>query len=323
MTIGLAMLATCFVFVCGANDGGALLALAVRHGEVSTFGVLGLLLAAIVTGPALFGLAVADTFTSRLVAADGVDGPRIVLGGVAVALLLVALLTWRGLPTSLTLAVLGGLAGVAAGLGAPPAWSTLGTVLAVAAVSPFVGAAIGYALGLVARRIPTSKSLPGAVRLAHVTAFAGQSLAYAANDGQKMFAVVGVAIAAMHGTRGTQAPPTFVLCGLALVFACGAVLSLRRMSRGATFDLMPPRPWHLVSAELASATAVLGSAGVGVPVSMTQSVAAGLVGAGASQGARRIRWQFALPVLAAWLITLPASLALGYLVGIVMSEVGP
>jgi PiT family inorganic phosphate transporter len=51
MGIDLATLATCFVFVCGANDGGALLALAVRHGEVSTFGVPGLLLAAIVTRP--------------------------------------------------------------------------------------------------------------------------------------------------------------------------------------------------------------------------------------------------------------------------------
>ncbi|GHJ49109.1 putative low-affinity inorganic phosphate transporter [Catellatospora sp. TT07R-123] len=320
MALVFAALATGFVFVCGANDGAALLSLALRR-EVPLAGVLAVLLTAIVVGPALFGLAVARTFTDRLVDARAVRGPLILLAGVAVALALVLLLTWRGVPTSLTLAVLGGLAGAGAGVGVPPVWSTLGLVLAVAAAAPLLGGLLGYLLGLAARRLPTSARLPGALRYAHVTAFAGQSLAYAANDGQKMFAVVGVALAAAHRARGMLAPSLPVLCGTALVFAAGAVLSLRRIARGATAGLLPPRPWHVVSAEVAAATAVLGSAGFGVPVSMTQSAAAGLVGAGASCGVRRVRWQFATPVMTAWLVTLPASLALGYAVGLVLREV--
>ncbi|NUT32734.1 MAG: inorganic phosphate transporter, partial [Hamadaea sp.] len=80
--------------------------------------------------------------------------------------------------------------------------------------------------------------------------------------------------------------------------------------------LLPARQWRLVSAELAAAAAVFGSAGVGAPVSMTQSMAAGLVGAGASQGVRRVRWQFARPVLTAWLVTLPAAVGAGYVAGL-------
>ncbi|MFD0597047.1 inorganic phosphate transporter [Catellatospora coxensis] len=57
---------------------------------------------------------------------------------------------------------------------------------------------------------------------------------------------------------------------------------------------------------------------MGVPVSMTQSATAGLVGAGASTGVRRIRWQFATPVLTAWLVTVPASLTLGYAAGLAL-----
>jgi PiT family inorganic phosphate transporter len=319
--IGFALLAFCFVFVCGANDGGALLALAVRHGDVPAYGILAVLLAAIVAGPALFGLTVARTFTDTLVDARGARGELIVLGGVAVALILILGLTWRGVPTSVTLAVIGGLAGVSAGLGVSPRWARLSLVLGVAAVSPLLGGGLGYLLGKAVGRLPTSASLPGAVRYAHLTAFAGQSLAYAANDGQKMFAVVGVALGAADGVRGLQPPSFIVLCGLAAVFAAGAVLSLRRMSRGTASGLLAMRPWHLVSAGLASATAVLGSAGMGVPVSMTQSVTAGLVGTGASQGARRIRWQFAVPVLVAWLVTLPGSLTLGCLVGLLLRMV--
>jgi PiT family inorganic phosphate transporter len=237
------------------------------------------------------------------------------LAGVTASLLLVGVLTWRGVPTSITLAVLGGLAGAATGAGAHTAWDTLGGVLVIAAAAPLVGGLLGLLFGRLARRLPTTSRLPVVVRLAHLAAFSGQSLAYAANDGQKMFAVVGVGLASLHGTAGMRTPHWSVLVGLAGVFGAGALFSLRRMARGATFGLLPARPWRLVSAELASAVAVFGSAGVGTPVSMTQSMAAGLVGAGASQGVRRVRWQFALPVLVAWLVTLPASLLTGLVMG--------
>jgi PiT family inorganic phosphate transporter len=52
-----------------------------------------------------------------------------------------------------------------------------------------------------------------------------------------------------------------------------------------------------------------------MPVSMTQSVAAGLVGAGVSQGRRRVRWQYTVPVLTSWVVTLPASFTVAALAG--------
>lgn len=326
MTVAFLPLVVAFVFVCGANDGGAMLALAVRHREVPPYVVLALLLAAVAAGPALFGLTVARTFTDRLLDPADPRGPLVVLSGVAAALLLVGVLTWRGVPTSITLAVLGGLAGAATGAGAPAAWSTLAGVLVIAAAAPLVGAVLGLLFGFAARRLPTTSRLPGAVRLAHLAAFGGQCLAYAANDGQKMFAVAGVGLAVAHGTAGMAAPTWPALLALAAVFGCGAVASLRRMARGATFGLLPTRPWRLVSAELAAATAVFGSAGFGAPVSMTQSMAAGLVGAGASQGVRRVRWQFARPIVTAWVVTLPAAVVVGLAAGLVcvrLTQVAP
>lgn len=319
--VGFALLATAFVFVCGANDGGAMLALAVRHRDVSPYLVLIVLLLAIAVGPALFGLTVAHTFTDRLIDPADPRGPLIVPIGVGVSLLLVVGLNWRGVPTSTTLAVLGGLAGAGTGLGAGTAWGMLGVVLLVAAAAPLVGGGLGFLFGLTARRLPTYSRLPVVLRLVHVVAFSGQSLAYAANDGQKMYAVVGVALATAYDTANLRAPTWPALLALVLVFGTGALASLRRMARGATFGLLPMRPWRLVSAELAAATAVLSTAGVGMPVSMTQAMAAGLAGAGVSQGVRRVRWQFAGPVLAAWAVTLPASLLAGLAVGALIGVV--
>ena len=66
VSVALCATAVAFVFMCGANDGGALLALAVRHRNRSSGLVLGLLVLAVGVGPNLFGLAVARTFTGRL-----------------------------------------------------------------------------------------------------------------------------------------------------------------------------------------------------------------------------------------------------------------
>ena len=58
MVIGFAMLATGFVFVCGANDGAALLALALRQRELPLYAVLALLLAAMASAGALWAAVV-------------------------------------------------------------------------------------------------------------------------------------------------------------------------------------------------------------------------------------------------------------------------
>jgi len=317
---GLITLASFFVLVCGANDGGALVALAIRHHVMPAYAVLAVLLVALLVGPALFGLAVARTFTDRLIESDPDRHDVLMLGGVTVALLVVLGLSWKGIATSVTLAVIGGLAGTGLGLGLTPSWDVLGVALTVAALAPIAGGGLAFVLGRIAARLPTWSRLPALVRLGQLGAFVGLSLAYAANDGQKIFAVVAVATSALHVTDATLPIPA--LAAAAALFAAGAVISLRRMLRGATFRLLAPRPWHLISAQIAASTAVFTTAAGGIPVSMTQSAAAGLVGAGASHGPRRVRWQHAWPLLTSWLATLPVSFLLGVVAGLLVEALG-
>ncbi|MDQ3789444.1 MAG: inorganic phosphate transporter, partial [Actinomycetota bacterium] len=114
----------------------------------------------------------------------------------------------------------------------------------------------------------------------------------------------------------TAVPIGWLSLAIGAVFTVGSVVSLRRIGRGATTALVPARPWHIVSAEVASSVAVLGSSVLGMPVSMTQSTAGGLVGAALTQGRTRVRWQFTVPVFVAWVITLPAGFAAGLLAGL-------
>lgn len=66
-----------------------------------------------------------------------------------------------------------------------------------------------------------------------------------------------------------------------------------------------------MTAQLGAAVAVLSSAALGVPVSMTQAVAGGLVGTGMLRGRRQVRWRVAGQLGLAWVLTLPAAAVVG------------
>ncbi|MFA1540650.1 inorganic phosphate transporter [Actinomadura monticuli] len=313
--------ALAFVWVTGVNDGAALLGLSGRYPRSPGLLLMALALMPLVLVPQLT-VAVARTFTEGLTDLGDRRGALAFLLGVTVALAVVAGLSRRGLPTSLTLAIVGGIGGAGLGTGLDVSWRGLALVLTVGAAAPLVGASVGYGLGLAARRVPSFTRMAGAVRAAHVLAYGAQCAAYAANDGQKMLAVVSVArhVVSMRqlGAIGPVQPTPVVLIAIAVVFCAGALSAVHRVGERLGRGLVLARPLHVVSTEAAAAASVAASAMAGAPVSMTQSVTAGVVGVAASEGAARVRWPNVLGVGAAWVLTLPLAFAAGALGGLAM-----
>ncbi|MFF0312378.1 anion permease [Streptosporangium sp. NPDC004379] len=320
-TAAFAATAILFVLISGANDGATLIGLGLRFPRAPGWAVTALLAAVLFAGPYVMGVAVARTFTGRLTELDAPGGAAAFLAGVVIAVAVVAVLSGRGLPTSLTLAVIGGITGAGLGSGLPVSWSGLAAVLAVGLGAPLVGLVLGYALGAVSRRVPSSEGMPRLVLAAHLLAYAAQCAAYAVNDGQKMIAVVSVAVRVGHDGPGAVGPvevPPAWMAVLVALFLAGSLSSLTRVGERLGRGLVITRPLHVVSAEAAATGAVLGSSALGSPVSMTQSITAGVIGVAASEGSRRVRWQSVLGMGTAWLVTLPASMTLGCLAGLAL-----
>lgn len=327
LATGLLLFAIAFVFVTGANDGGVLIAMGVRHAVLPVGWFVLILVATLVVAPLAFGLSVARTLAVGLVPHHGSMATTGFFIGIGVALVLVSLLSRVGLPTSLTLAIIGGVTGAGQGLGLAVSWSVVARVLVVGALAPTAGAAIGVGLARLARYLPPSPRMPRHLARAHVAAFVLQCVAYAINDGQKMLAVAAVAGLAVTGhltlLDGGGGPHelvmlTLTLTVIAIVFVAGMLSTLRSVTKRIGFDLVPVHPLDAVVAQYAAAVAVLGSSAAGVPVSMTQSVAAGLVGASGSRGMRRVRWHSVTRIASAWMVTLPAAVVGAWGVGLLV-----
>ncbi|WP_083460331.1 inorganic phosphate transporter [Jiangella muralis] len=294
--------AVVFALVTGANDGGALMAPGLRIPGMPVAAGLGLLVAAVVAVPLLVTTAVAQTLAGSIVPAD----PAPLAIGFVVAIVVAGGLARRGLPTSLTLAVIGGVAGAGVGAGLAVEWPAVLRVLAIGLAAPVAGLLLALA-GAAAWRAARSARYLATVRRTHVTAYLAQCVAYGANDGQKAFVLF---IAASVAAGGEAAPQWWAYPVVGGLFAIGAVIGLPRVARTVGTGIISTRAPQAVTAEFASAAAVLGSAAAGAPVSMTQALTGGLLGAGVHDSYRRVRWRVVANLGLAWAVTLPAAFAL-------------
>jgi inorganic phosphate transporter, PiT family len=310
--------AVLFSVINGVNDGGALMAVALKA-PASRIYAFAALAGLIVVAPLLLGTEVATTLADRLVSFERDLGRDEGLAALAVAvfaaILVVGVLARSGLPTSLTLALIGGIAGAGIGFGAPVAWDTVLLVLAIAAAAPILGGLIAWLLTWAAGLVPPGGRAGDRLRHAHLVSFTLLYVAYGANDGQKMLAIFAVAFGTASG--GVDANLGQLLA-IAALFAIGTVTGLRRMAGTLIAGVLLARPIHVVAAEGSASVAVLGSAALGAPVSITQAVTGGLVGSGVESGYLRVRWQVAGQVVLAWTLTLPAAVVAAVVAGSVV-----
>lgn len=305
MTTALVVAAIAFAVVNGVNDGGALLSVGLDVRRLTPVTSLLVLAVCVAIAPLVIGTAVATTLTSRLVTFDGADGTAALLVAVIAAVVVTWVLAGRGLPTSLTLAIVGAIAGAGVGARLPVSWRTVGVVLLLAAAAPIAGLVLAFVFTRLAAAWSSRRTLDRRTQRWHVAAFGLQCVAYGSNDGQKMLAVLAVATGTVVDGRVPAVP--WQLAVVATAFLVGATIGLPRVARTLGGGVIAVRPHEAVASELAAAAAVLATGVIGSPVSMTQAVSGGLLGAGGTRGWSRVRWTQVLHLAGAWVVTLPAA----------------
>ena len=311
-------LAFAFAFTNGFHDASNAIATLVATRAARPGPALVLAAAGNLIGPLVLGSAVANTIAgiADIEPDDTVE--------VAIAALLAALgwnlLTWyRGLPSSSSHALVGGLVGAAvaaAGFdavnwGGFDGWQPSGVigVFVALAVSPFLGAAAAFIVLRLLRaglRRGTRRFRGPVLNAQWVTSFA-LALSHGANDAQKAIGVVAAVLLA-EGVTSSFAAPLWVVLGSGLALTLGTALGGWRIARTIGRRIYDIRPLDGLASQAGAAAVILGASVAGAPVSTTHVVASSVIGTGGGRGRwRRVRWAIVREMAVAWVTTVPAT----------------
>ena len=228
------------------------------------------------------------------------------------------LITWYfGLPSSSSHALIGGVVGatfVAAGAGAVFGDGILGKVLIPGIIAPVLAFIVG-GLGIVLCYRIVGRQRPGPVsrgfRFGQVLSGGMLALAHGTNDAQKTMGVITLALVANGNLSESADVPTWVVVSAATAIALGTYTGGWRIIRTMGMRIIKMDPAQGFSTQGAGAAVILASSHFGFPLSTTQVIAGGVMGAGAGKRLSAVRWGVAGNIVVAWLLTLPAAAAIG------------
>jgi PiT family inorganic phosphate transporter len=308
---------------------------------------------------ALWGTAVAKTIASGLVDSRVVSQQVLICA--LVAAIVWNLVTWYwGLPSSSSHALVGGLVGAA--LAAARSWHViiwsqpdkthwyLGKGLLWKVVLPmFTSPAVGFVLGFLIMGTLYSllrnwrpRSVNALFGKAQMLSAAGMGFMHGTNDAQKTMGIVALALVAgtadgkfaglpqwlsfLHTPTPAQgheleiAVWIKVLC--ALVMAAGTAAGGWRIIRTLGHKLVRLHPVNGFAAETTSAVVIGLASHFGIPVSTTHNISAAIMGVGSAKRFNALKWTVVEKMVWAWLLTIPITGLVAYLLVRILQGIG-
>ena len=261
---------------------------------------------------ALLGTGVAETIGSGIVdVTAGSSGLVVVLAGLLGAITWNLITWWKGLPSSSSHALIGGLMGAGLASMATVHWSViLDKVVLPMVLSPLVGFVLAYVLMLAVLWI-FRNAAPGRTqrrfRVAQTVSAAAMALGHGLQDAQKTMGVIVLALVAAGWHTGSEIP-LWVKIAAASAISLGTYSGgwriLRTLGRR-IIDLQPPQGF----AAETTAAAILYVAGLsfGAPISTTHTITSAIMGVGATKRLSAVRWSVAGNIVGAWFLTFPGA----------------
>jgi inorganic phosphate transporter, PiT family len=292
---------------------------------------------------ALWGTAVATTIGSGLVATEAVT-IHALLAAVLAAILWNLLTWWVGLPSSSSHALIGGLCGatVAAAHGdfSIIKWYVDGAhgpeglvpkVVLPMVLSPLVGFLLGFlVMGLLMVLLRNWRprhvnSVFGRLQLASASFMA---LSHGTNDAQKTMGIIALTLwtATQKGLLVDLPPwlsflytPEFAVAfwvklTCSVTMALGTAAGGWRIIKTLGHRLVKLQIIHGFAVQTTAASVIQVASYWGIPLSTTHVISASILGVGATRRLKAVKWSIVGQMVWAWILTLPATALIGYLV---------
>ncbi|MBB3911131.1 inorganic phosphate transporter [Sphingomonas desiccabilis] len=322
LLIGLILVALAFDFLNGLHDAANSIATvvatrllrpvhAVAFAAVFNFAAYFLTIAF----PALHK--VADTIGQGLIDKDLIT-PAVVFGALVGAMFW-NVVTWlKGLPSSSSHALVGGMigSGVAhAGLTGIQ-WGGLNKTLIAIVLSPTIGMILAMVVMLVTSWLfsrASSRAAEKSFRALHLVSSGAYSLSHGLNDAQKTMGIITVLLYSTGYLQGEFEVPHWVAISCYVAIALGTLTGGWKIIETMGSRITKLSQHQGFSASLSGSIVLFSASLLGIPVSTTHTITGSVIGAGTARRASAVRWGVASSVVVAWIITIPASAAVGAL----------
>ncbi|HET7139143.1 MAG TPA: anion permease [Arthrobacter sp.] len=256
--------------------------------------------------------------------------PDIIFAGLMGAILW-NMITWlKGLPSSSSHALFGGLIGAAiAGIGfsSVNVETLLQKVILPAVFAPVIAGIVAYictklAYALTARHDPeTGDKLTqkrGGFRTGQIFTSSLVALAHGTNDAQKTMGIITLVLIAAGTQTPGSGPQVWVIGACALAIALGTYAGGWRIIRTMGSGLTEVKPAQGFAAEASTASAILASSHLGFALSTTHVASGSVIGSGMGRKGTTVRWNMVGKIALGWLFTLPAAGIVGALTALLV-----
>ena len=260
---------------------------------------------------------VADTIGKGLIDKDLVT-PGVVFGALVGAMFW-NVVTWlKGIPSSSSHALVGGIVGAGVAHAGFPSiqWIGLNKTLIAIVMSPLLGLIVTMIIMLITSWLGVRATARGAERSfrgLHLLSSGTLSLSHGLNDAQKTMGVITVLLYSTGYLHGKFAVPNWVALSCYIAMGIGTLTGGWRIIETMGTRITKLSQHQGFSASAGGSVMLFAASYYGIPVSTTHTITGCVIGAGAARRATAVRWGVAGNVMIAWLITIPASATVGAL----------
>jgi PiT family inorganic phosphate transporter len=269
-------------------------------------------------GALVVGTAVAETISEGIVKPEAVSLETVAAAVLAAALWAMAAQAFA-LPSSESHALVAALlgAGFAAGGFGALEWSGTSKVVYSLFLSPPVAFLSGFLLMVLIYRL-FRRARPSTVRKTfgpgQMLSAAFMAFSHGANDAQKAMGVITLALF-LGGNQPDLNVPLWVIFACAITMGIGTSIGGWRVIRTLGLRMTKLEPVNGFAAETSAALIITGAAHFGIPLSTTHVIGSSIMGVGATRRLSAVRWGVAGQIVAAWILTWPGCMLLGYVLG--------
>ncbi len=260
----------------------------------------------------VFHLQVAATIGKGIVETGAVDH-HVVFGALVGAIVWNLITWWRGIPSSSSHALIGGIVGATiakAGAG-PLLWSGIGKTVAFIFIAPVMGFVLGsllmVAVSWICRRWSPLR-VDNVFRRLQLVSAGLYSLGHGGNDAQKTIGILWLLlIASGYVSASDKLPPLWVIWSCYIAIGMGTMFGGWRIVKTMGQRITKLKPVGGFCAETGGAITLFVASGLGIPVSTTHTITGAIFGVGSVRNASAVRWGLAGHIVTAWVFTIPVT----------------